>query len=148
MIQLSDLEDVDIVAGTSQINIVPDRLFSDMSIHFLDELSCTIRNSAESKIYADLMAFSFWCRKGSIKNFKRKYHNLNQRLGRGLVFHITPSNVPLNFGYSFNFGLLSGNSNIVKIPSKEFLQADYLKINQKGGMLSFLKLLQMIELII
>jgi len=32
----------------------------------------------------------------------------------------------LNFGYSFIFGLLSGNSNILKIPSKDFPQAQLL----------------------
>ena len=25
----------------------------------------------------------------------------NLRIGRGIAFHITPSNVPLNFAYSF-----------------------------------------------
>jgi len=34
--------------------------------------------------------------------------------------------VPLNFGYSYIFGLLSGNANIVKVPSKEFPQGELL----------------------
>ena len=55
-----------------------------------------------------------------------KYSNLKNRLGRGLVFHIAPSNVPLNFGYTFIFGLLSGNANIIKIPSKYFPQNEIL----------------------
>ena len=84
MIRLSELEDVDIVAGTSYIKIVPDRLFSDMSILFLEELSHVIRDSAESKIYSDLMAFSFWCRKGNINKLKREYSDINKRIGRGL----------------------------------------------------------------
>ena len=126
VIQLNDIQKVDVVAGTRHVNIVPDIPFSDISIYFLDELSNVLRKSAESKIYADLMAFSFWCRKGNINKLKREQRDRNQRLGRGLAFHIAPSNVPLNFGYSFIFGLLSGNSNIIKIPSKEFQQSEFL----------------------
>ena len=44
------------------------------------------------------------------------------RLGRGMVFHIAPSNVPVNFAYSLIAGLLSGNSNVVRVPSKKFEQ--------------------------
>ena len=126
VIQLSDLHKIDVVAGSKHVNIIPHIPFSDMSIDFLDELSNVLRKSADSKIYADLMAFSFWCRRGNINKLKRKHHDGNQRLGRGLAFHIAPSNVPLNFGYSFIFGLLSGNSNIIKIPSKEFPQTKFL----------------------
>ena len=43
-------------------------------------------------------------------------------IGRGKVLHIAPSNVPMNFAYSFAFGLLSGNINLVRLPSKEFAQ--------------------------
>ena len=118
VIQLSDLQKVDVIAGARNVNIVPDIPFNDMSIDFLDELSNVLRKSAESKIYSDLMAFSFWCRRGNINKLKREHRDGHQRLGRGLAFHIAPSNVPLNFGYSFIFGLLSGNSNIIKIPSK------------------------------
>ncbi len=126
VIQLNDLQKVDVVAGTRHVNIVPDIPFSAISIYFLDELSNVLRKSAESKIYADLMAFSFWCRKGNINKLKRDQDGKNQRIGRGLAFHIAPSNVPLNFCYSFIFGLLSGNSNIIKIPSKKFPQAEFL----------------------
>ena len=43
-------------------------------------------------------------------------------MGLGVVFHITPSNVPVNFAFSFVFGLLSGNANIVRVPSNPFPQ--------------------------
>ena len=44
----------------------------------------------------------------------------------GLLFHITPSNIPTNFAYSLIFGLLSGNKNIIKVPSKIFPQVDII----------------------
>ena len=47
-------------------------------------------------------------------------------MGRGSVLHITPSNVPTNFAYSMVFGLLSGNNNIIRLPSKNFLQVEIL----------------------
>lgn len=43
-------------------------------------------------------------------------------MGRGLAFHISPSNVPINFAFSLAFGLLSGNANVVKLPSKRYAQ--------------------------
>jgi hypothetical protein len=45
------------------------------------------------------------------------------------VLHITPSNIPINFAYSFVMGLLSGNSNIVRLPSRLYPQNDlFLKL--------------------
>ena len=126
MIHLNNFDNLNIVAGTKHVNNLPEVPFNDISISFLSELSNVIRKSPEATIYPDLMAFSFWCRKGNLIKFKKNQSNIDRRLGRGLVFHIAPSNVPLNFGYSFIFGLLSGNSNIVKVPSKEFPQGDFL----------------------
>ena len=65
------------------------------------------------------MALSFFCRKKNILKLK-KYSDKSVRFGLGLLFHITPSNVPTNFAYSLIFGLLSGNANIVKVPSKKY----------------------------
>ena len=58
----------------------------------------------------------------------KKNYNIKKELyiGRGLVFHVVPSNVPTNFIYSLTFGLLSGNSNIIKLPEKNFIQIDLL----------------------
>ena len=126
VIQLDDIKQLKVVSGTNKLNVILDKPFSEVSLCFLDELSHILRKSAEAKIYSDLMAFSFWCRNSNVNKLKNNQSDLNHRLGRGLSFHITPSNVPLNFGYSFIFGLLSGNSNIIKIPSKEFPQAEFL----------------------
>ena len=41
------------------------------------------------------------------------------RIGLGLTFHICPANVPVNFAYSMAFGLLAGNSCVLRLPSKE-----------------------------
>ena len=93
---------------------------------FLNELSKRIRSDNEASLFSDVMALAFWCRKGNIEKLKDDYKSNKKRIGRGLAFHITPSNVPINFAFSYFFGLLSGNSNIVRIPSKKFPQVDII----------------------
>lgn len=46
-----------------------------------------------------------------------------ERMGRGLLFHVAPANVPVNFAFSLAFGLLAGNANIVRIPEVNHIQA-------------------------
>ena len=82
-----------------------------------------------SRAYPDVITFAFWIRKGHINQYKDEFLQSRKdalRLGRGIVFHIAPSNVPVNFAYSLVVGLLAGNANIVKIPSKPFPQVDIL----------------------
>ena len=62
------------------------------------------------------------CRKQNLYKLKEEFLKDKDKIGLGLVFHITPSNVATNFAYSLIFGLLSGNSNVVKVPSKNFTQ--------------------------
>ena len=57
---------------------------------------------------------------------KKKYYTSKNLIGLGLVFHITPANIPTNFVYSLIFGLLTGNSNILKVPSKKFKEIDII----------------------
>ena len=96
--------------------------FSSLAIDFLLEFSNELRKNKINN-YPDLIYLSLWCSKKKIENLKKNFFlNNNLRLGRGLVFHICPSNVPTNFFYSFIFGILSGNSNILKIPNKDFVE--------------------------
>lgn len=105
------------------LNSTPYESFSEKSIDFLNELSLILNKNANIRNYPDVATFAFFCRKANIINLKRKYL-LDQtiRLGRGIVFHIAPSNVPVNFAYSLLCGILSGNINIVRIPTKKFEQ--------------------------
>lgn len=94
--------------------------FSDEIILFLDALSKKVL--AEGKAFSDVATFGFWCRKAALMQEKAKYDDLSSRLGRGIVFHSTPSNVPVNFAFSLVAGLLAGNANIVRLPAKDFEQ--------------------------
>ena len=106
------------------LNSFPSQPFDNLVIDFLDELSKTLIKNYEARKFNDLITFGFWIRKNNILKFKEYLPSSISRVkfGVGLVFHITPSNVPMNFAYSFTLGLLTGNSNIVRIPSNNFPQ--------------------------
>lgn len=89
---------------------------------FLSDLSSIILGDDEAKKYPDIVSFGFWCRKANIQSLRKKFDTSYLRLPLGIVFQIAPANVPINFAYSYVFSLLAGNSNIVRVPSKDFEQ--------------------------
>ena len=107
--------------------LYPRQPFSDDVILFLNALSKEINRDPRSRQYPDVATFAFFCRKSNINQLKKQYFNKETiRLGRGLAFHVAPSNVPVNFAYSLLTGMLAGTSNIVKVPSKYFEQIDVI----------------------
>ena len=113
--------------------------FANESIDFLSALSLELYKDPQIREFPDVATFAFYCRKANILRIKELYDNNNiLRLGRGIVFHIAPSNVPVNFAYSLVSGILSGNINIVRVPSKEFEQVAMIcyaiaKLNNTGN---------------
>lgn len=103
------------------------KVFSDSVVDYLNQLSKTLFKDVRTKAYPDVGTFAFYCRSGNIRALKKKSDYVNAfRLGRGLIFHVAPSNVPVNFAYSLLAGLLSGNNNIVRLPSKNFEQVQII----------------------
>ena len=98
--------------------------FDEKVISFFNDLSKLVMQRGRQ--YSDVMTFGFWCRKGALLKEKENYHDLERRLGRGIVFHSTPSNVPVNCAFSFAAGLLAGNANIVRLPAKDFPQVQII----------------------
>ena len=113
---------VELLLGDETIVCRPVMPFDALICAFLDDLNSELRKSKEAVVFPDVMSFAFWCRKSNIGKLKKKHANDEVRIGVGNVFHITPSNVPVNFAFSFVFGLLSGNANVVRVPSKDFPQ--------------------------
>lgn len=107
----------EVVESMKDIKVL--RPFDDEVIDFLNNLSGILRRNRE---YSDVATFGFWCRKAALLKEKEKYDDLAERFGKGIVFHSTPSNVPVNFAFSFAAGLLAGNANIVRLPGKPFDQ--------------------------
>lgn len=99
--------------------------FSTEAVSFLSELSQSLMDNPLSKQYPDVLTFAFWCRKANLKVMEACMDE-SPRIGWGTAFHIAPSNVPVNFAYSLAVSLLSGNSNIVRVPSKRFPQVDII----------------------
>ncbi|MDR1291329.1 MAG: hypothetical protein LBK06_09010, partial [Planctomycetaceae bacterium] len=132
----NDNSTVEYLAGNrGNIVRIIDVPYSDLIVDFFDDLSKQIREgktagndnlTVNNTKFADVISFAFWCRRSNILKLKSAYLDGKKRLGRGLVFHIAPSNVPINFAFSFAFGLLAGNSNIVRVPSKLFPQTEII----------------------
>ncbi len=102
--------------------------FDDAVIEFLNDTSRVIMANKAAKQYSDVITFAFWIRKASVLKLKERFASDVEtiRLGKGVVFHVAPSNVPVNFAYSMVSGLLAGNANIIRVPSKEFEQVSIL----------------------
>lgn len=98
--------------------------FSDKAVTFLNAVSAKLLKTG--KAYSDVVTFAFWCRKAALLTEKAKYDTNELRLGRGIAFHSTPSNVPVNCAFSFAAGLLAGNPNIVRLPAKPYAQVDLI----------------------
>lgn len=117
---------IKIILGNYNFKDGPFEIFDKDIILFLNEISKEILRNSECKKFPDLITFGFWCRTNNIKSLLNNYNFFKNRVGRGTVLHITPSNVPTNFVYSMVFGLLSGNNNIIRLPSKKFIQVEIL----------------------
>ena len=109
-----------------KIMVKPCVPFGNLEINFLDNLSKKLMANNRARNFPDVISFAFWCRKKNIISLKNKLNTAEVRIGLGCIFHITPSNVPLNLAYSFFLGLLTGNSNIVKLPTTSFKQTRIL----------------------
>lgn len=109
-----------------QMHTIPvKKPFDESVMIFLNEVSKVLLSNSLAKKYPDVVTFAFWIRKSSLQRMKERFfaeENERIRLGRGTLFHIAPSNVPVNYAYSLATGLICGNRNIVRIPSKEFEQ--------------------------
>lgn len=101
----------------------PLRPFAPEALDFLSALSAALLKDREAKAYPDVITFAYFCRKAHLARLQEEYAGqLDGRLGRGVVFHIAPSNVPINFAYSLAAALLSGNGSVVKASSRDFVQ--------------------------
>ena len=119
------------VLGSAEIEmqmvaVRPLPIFSEEAVAFLTAFSARILVDTEAKAYPDVVTLGFWCRPAALRQMQKLYDAERNRLGRGIVFHIAPSNVAVNFAYSCLAAFLAGNASIVRLPSKDFPQVDVL----------------------
>lgn len=105
-------------------SVSPRMAFSESVLEFLSDLSKELMTDSSAKTFPDVVTLGFWLRKSSLVHMRKRFlpDSASIHMGRGVAFHIAPSNVPVNYAYSLCTGLLCGNANIVRIPSKDFPQ--------------------------
>ncbi|MBA3816416.1 MAG: hypothetical protein H0X29_07840 [Parachlamydiaceae bacterium] len=93
--------------------------FSPILLEFCQNLAKKLSRSNDP----DIAALGFWLRSAQLNELKSRFESQSSlsiiRAPRGLVFHITASNVDTLFAYSWILSLLAGNNNIVRLPSKQ-----------------------------
>lgn len=113
-------ENADFEAIKAAAPLIP---FDNTVCAFLNDFSKALIGDKDSRAYPDVITFAYFCRKANVQNLKEKYGDrLKDRLGRGVSFHVAPSNVPINFAYTLVAGLLAGNACMVRASSKDFKQ--------------------------
>lgn len=136
MLQQSDKiwEQLTFATGSRDIllnmpSISPKQPFSDDILEFLNGISKILMKAPEAKAYPEVITLGFWLRKPNMLQLKKRFEETKEnrfRIGKGTVFHIAPSNVAVNYAYSLFTGLVTGNSNIVRLPTKDFYQVNII----------------------
>ncbi len=101
--------------------------FNNLIFEFFYKLNQNLKKNKKINIHPDLAYLNFWLRPSNLKKIILEYESLIKTRARiGILFHLCPSNTPLNFFYSFFFGLITGNINIVRLPSKNYVSIEIL----------------------
>jgi len=108
-----------LIGNSQQISNLPVIVFDEIRIEFLSDLSKVLLSHKEIRKYPDVATFAFWCRKSNLRKIQGNLNKSYLRVGLGMVYHNSPSNVPVNFAFSLAFGVLSGNTCVVRLSSKE-----------------------------
>jgi len=125
MKHIADLP-VRVIAGCSLADLRPKALppYAPEAVAFLTAWSKQLLARPDIRAYPDVASFAYWCRPANLARLHRELGCQQLRMGRGVALHIAPANVPVNFAYSFAFGLLAGNANIVRVSESLPAQAD------------------------
>ena len=95
--------------------------FDARSIVFVKRFSQKLLTAAGIRQHPELAALGHWFRGANLYQLAQKYPNDTGDalvLGRGLAFHVAPSNVDSVFMYSWLLSLLAGNVNVVRVSQK------------------------------
>lgn len=103
------------------------RVFDPQIVDFLSDLSRELLRDPRVRSFPDVSSYAFWIRRASLERvYKADYQNCGRRLGRGVSFHIAPSNVAVSFAVSFTSALLAGNACVVRVSQKQYEQTDLI----------------------
>ena len=128
---IPDFRDVRFLVGEREgIGAVCDTpvlpLYDKGVISFLSDLSKEIIGDRALKVYPDVIALGYWLRKASLLREQRFIANCESKIGRGVSFHIAPSNMPMQFVISMVPALLAGNICVIRVSAKRFEKTEIL----------------------
>ncbi len=110
--------EVNKILKSKKFQIKITNILDDLVKEFIFEFSDELKQKRKVFKSLEIDFLQKWTSKKNLSLYLKNYEPEQEfRAGRGLIFHICPNNVPTNFIFSFFLGLLSGNSNIVKLPS-------------------------------
>ena len=135
-----------LVGESKYISNSPVVVYDKYRIDFLSDLSKELLSKKFIRDYPDVATFAFWCRRSNLLRIVKEQHSKHLRLGLGMVFHISPSNVPVNFAFSLAFSILSGNCSVVRLPSKNH-DSSMVIINAISSLLKSPKYIDIINFI-
>ena len=87
-------KDVNFLVGQKSIQEEILKPFDKNVCMLLSEFSLMLLKNKDAKKFSDLIFLSFWCRKKHLEKLKNEFKEEKIRVGKGVIFHITPSNVP------------------------------------------------------
>lgn len=105
------------------------RPFDERVVNFIGKLSQKILTAPNVRDFPELAALGHWFRKARLLDMAKTRCTAvpgQVQIGRGLAFHLAPSNVDSVFMYSWLLSLLAGNSNLVRVSQKGGAQQDFL----------------------
>lgn len=121
---MTHMKNVEYVVGSANVVNSPLQTYSNEALEFCALLSKNLMKSPALRAYPDISSLAFWCRRANLQKMKESCLEAENRVGRGLCFHVAPGNIPINFAFSYLFGLLAGCSNIVRISSRQYPQIE------------------------
>ena len=101
--------------------------FGDPVVGFVESFSKLLLSSQGVRRYPELAALAFWMRRSNLERLRDQTLDSERiYVARGMAFHVAPANVDTIFVYSWFISLLCGNSNVVRISSKQSPQSIFL----------------------
>ncbi len=132
ILMLQNIDRITFLTGNADslnnaLSVPAKRTWDERTTEFMGAFSSNLFKDSRTKRFADVAAYAFWIRNASLRQIKEHYYpHVESKMGRGVAFHISPSNVPVNFAVSFTSSLLAGNINIVRVSNKKFEQVDII----------------------
>lgn len=115
---------IDILQHINEVPALP--TFSEQAVSFLAALSKELLADKAARAYVDVVSYAYWIRRASLEAAKKRHVDYVNRIGRGVSFHIAPSNVPVNFAVSMTSALLAGNACVIRVSNKDFEQVNII----------------------